>query len=227
MVEKLRVKDNDIDEITVTQGGKKLRGWSYANEGERRTKMGRAHEFAEGWYQATKQSQDTTRLHALEEALRELRAARNQFNTTLCMADYERLTSAVDACVEALSGAPVPVVPTTEHTIDGAQVGVIYPLEGSPLAGKYGAFLTPFVQMMESELHANAGKGDRPGWLSMGREVGLLEIYYHLAKLQKAVKDDDEAGIREYGADVANMAMMMVDICGCLSALAPNEEPGS
>jgi len=79
---------------------------------------------------------------------------------------------------------------------------------------KYDEVLKPFVHMMETELHANAGKGDRPGWLLMSADTCLLEIYYHLSKLQKSVKDDNGEGIREYAADVANMSMMLVDICG-------------
>jgi hypothetical protein len=81
---------------------------------------------------------------------------------------------------------------------------------------KYEAVLAPFIRLMENELHANAWKGDRPGWLSMSREIGMLEIYYHTAKLQKAVKDNNIPGVREHAADVANMAMMMLDICGGL-----------
>ncbi len=89
-------------------------------------------------------------------------------------------------------------------------------------AQKYDDTLTPFVAIMRHELHANAGKGDRPGWLAMTRDEVLLEIYYHLAKLQKAVRTDDTAGIREYAADVANMSMMAVDICGAwLASPAP------
>lgn len=88
-----------------------------------------------------------------------------------------------------------------------------------PLSGKYGDVLRPFVIQMERELHANAGKGDRPGWLKMSPEVALLEIYYHLAKLQKAVKDDNGPGIQEYAADVANMSMMLLDICGGLALI--------
>lgn len=82
--------------------------------------------------------------------------------------------------------------------------------------GPYAEVLAPFLNMMNAELHANSGKGDRPGWLAMDRKTALLEIFYHLAKLQKATKDDDLAGIREYAADVANMAMMLADICGVL-----------
>jgi hypothetical protein len=84
------------------------------------------------------------------------------------------------------------------------------------LDGKYGDVLAPFLEMMNTELHANAGKGDRPGWLSMTPQTAMLEIHYHSAKLQKAVKDGDVDGIKEYSADVANMSMMMADIFGCL-----------
>ncbi|HEQ0207645.1 TPA: hypothetical protein VDW83_006203, partial [Pseudomonas aeruginosa] len=90
--------------------------------------------------------------------------------------------------------------------------------------GKYDDVLLPFLKSMEHELHANAGKGDRPGWLQMDRRTALLEIYYHLAKLQKATKDNDAAGIVEYAADVANMSMMLVDVCGLLAAAPGKEE---
>jgi hypothetical protein len=93
--------------------------------------------------------------------------------------------------------------------------------------GKYDAVLKPFVSMMEKELHANSGKGDRPGWLAMSREELLLEIYYHLAKLQKAALKDDAEGIREFGADVANMAMMLVDKCEQLPLSALTSHPAA
>lgn len=95
-------------------------------------------------------------------------------------------------------------------------------LKTGPLHGKYGDVLAPFVALMEAELHTNAGKGDRSGWLSMTPAVGMLEIYYHTSKLQKAVKDGDIDRIREHAADVANMSMMVLDICGGL--LPPNTE---
>lgn len=89
------------------------------------------------------------------------------------------------------------------------------PSEQVPV-GKYDDVLTPFTQLMEKELHANAGKGDRLGWLQMSPGDCLLEIYYHTAKLQKAAKDSNTEGIREHAADVANMALMLADICGVL-----------
>jgi hypothetical protein len=89
-------------------------------------------------------------------------------------------------------------------------------------AGKYDEVLRPFVALMEKELHANAGKGDRPGWLAMSRETVMLEIYYHTAKLAKAVRDNHIPNVCEYAADVANMAMMAVDVCGALTLFAPS-----
>ena len=44
-----RVTDNDAGEITVSLDGKELRGWSYADDGERRQKMLQAREYVEGW----------------------------------------------------------------------------------------------------------------------------------------------------------------------------------
>lgn len=89
---------------------------------------------------------------------------------------------------------------------------------------KYDEVLQPFLTMMRNELHTNSGKGDRPGWLSMTPGECLLEIYYHLGKLQKGVKDGNKLWITEYSADVANMAMMLADICGCLNATAALNE---
>lgn len=97
----------------------------------------------------------------------------------------------------------------------------------STTLGKYADVLTPFVAAMEAELHANSAKGDRPGWLSMSREVALLEIYWHTAKLSAAVKNNDAALIREYCADVANMAMMLLDVCGGLDTIVKCSRCGS
>jgi|GEM_PF-3836035 len=89
---------------------------------------------------------------------------------------------------------------------------------GSPNLHHYGDVLQPFVHIMADELLANAGKGDRPGWLSCSADALMLEVYYHAAKLQKAVKDGNRDGIREYSADVANLAMMVLDVCGGIDA---------
>jgi hypothetical protein len=86
--------------------------------------------------------------------------------------------------------------------------------------GKYDEVLKPFMRLMEKELHANSGKGDRPAWLSMSADRCMLEIYYHAAKLQKAVKDGNGDQIVEYAADIANLSMMMTDLCGALGLAA-------
>lgn len=83
--------------------------------------------------------------------------------------------------------------------------------------GKYDDVLQPFLAMMRAELHANAGKGDRPGWLTMDRDTAMLEVYHHAAKLAKALRNDNVPLICEHAADVANMALMVVDICGALT----------
>jgi hypothetical protein len=49
-----RIIDNDAGEITATVAGKEVRGWSYKDRAEQCAKMQMAHEFAEGWFQATK-----------------------------------------------------------------------------------------------------------------------------------------------------------------------------
>ena len=62
----LRLTDNDRDEITVTLAGKEIRGWSYFNQDERRTKMKMAREFVEGWFQASEHLADPDPLTALK-----------------------------------------------------------------------------------------------------------------------------------------------------------------
>jgi hypothetical protein len=85
------------------------------------------------------------------------------------------------------------------------------------MAEKYDDVLLPFLSLMRKELHANSRKGDRPGWLAMDANTALLEVYWHTAKLSAAVKNNDGPAIMEHSADVANMAMMVLDTCGGLA----------
>lgn len=48
------ITDNDRDEITASLNGRQLRGWSYANDDQRRAKMRLAREFVEGWLLGTR-----------------------------------------------------------------------------------------------------------------------------------------------------------------------------
>lgn len=82
------------------------------------------------------------------------------------------------------------------------------------MAEKYDDVLLPFLSLMRKELHANSRKGDRPGWMAMDANALLLEVYWHTAKLSAAVKKNDGPAILEHSADVANMAMMVLDKCG-------------
>lgn len=52
-----RVTDNDKGEITITYGGKMIRGWSYSDSTEQMQKMIRAREYIEGWCDG-KEAQD-------------------------------------------------------------------------------------------------------------------------------------------------------------------------
>jgi len=44
-----RVVDDDRDSVSVTYKDKEIRQWSYANDAERRVKIGFAREYVEGW----------------------------------------------------------------------------------------------------------------------------------------------------------------------------------
>lgn len=106
----------------------------------------------------------------------------------------------------------------------------LYTRPAEQTAQKYDDTLMPFMALMRKELHANAGKGDRPGWLAMSSDTCLLEIIYHFGKLQASVKRGDSDGMAEYAADVANMCMMLLDICGVLAFVekdAPVAGPGA
>lgn len=119
-----------------------------------------------------------------------------------------------------INGVPVGLL-GTEESVKALESHIAMARDGgATIDAKYDDVLLPFARLMARELHANAGKGDRPGWLRMSAAEGMLEIYYHTAKLQKAVKNGEGDRISEYAADVANMAMMLLDMCGGLDVSA-------
>jgi hypothetical protein len=65
---------------------------------------------------------------------------------------------------------------------------------------------------MYAELAANSHKGDQAAWRTMSLREAWQEISWHSAKLAMAIKEGNEPLIRELSADVANGAMMLVDI---------------
>lgn len=110
-------------------------------------------------------------------------------------------------------GAPQP-----QQAQPGAQSGeaAVLARAMAVLHAEYAAVLAPFLIHMDKELRANADKGGRDGWRSMKPDTALLEIYHHLAKLQRACRNDDGPAILEHSADVANGAMMLLDVFGGL-----------
>ena len=88
------------------------------------------------------------------------------------------------------------------------------------MKGFYEEITSLFQREMIEQLAANKKKGDRAGWLACEPMQLVLEIYYHTGKLQEAVKNNNADLVREYSADVANMAMMVLDRTGGLLPLS-------
>lgn len=86
------------------------------------------------------------------------------------------------------------------------------------LEGPFGCVLGPFVGFMADELHANAAKGGRENWQTMSIMTALDEVNWHTTKLNAAVQLGDPDLIKEHAADVANMAMMLLDVCGLIGS---------
>lgn len=93
---------------------------------------------------------------------------------------------------------------------------VLAALNGQP-SWKYYNVLRPFMALMAGELAANSHKGDRPGWLKMTKWQALGEVKHHHQKLDVAVAEGRRDLIVEHAADVANCAMMLLDVCGLLA----------
>jgi hypothetical protein len=89
-------------------------------------------------------------------------------------------------------------------------------LEALEAPKRYDAVLVPFVELMRAELCANSHKGAREGWLGMSNGSALEEVSRHKDKLWYAVACGNAVAIKEHAADVANCAMMVLDVCGLL-----------
>jgi hypothetical protein len=77
--------------------------------------------------------------------------------------------------------------------------------------------LERFTVLMATELASNRDKGDRPGWLMMSPGEAIGEVLYHAAKLSYAARqfgqgDGSIEQVREFAADVANCALMTLDV---------------
>lgn len=67
-----------------------------------------------------------------------------------------------------------------------------------------------FIKRMQIELENNSRKGDWEKFaVKENRKDIVDEISHHLNKLNIAVYEKDEELIKEYSADIANIAMFM------------------
>lgn len=83
-----------------------------------------------------------------------------------------------------------------------------------------------FGHMMKEELDANFSKGDREAWLQMSTDESLSEIRYHLEKLENSVEmREGEEKIKEHAVDVANCAMIFLDVQGYIEPEEMEEPP--
>lgn len=72
-----------------------------------------------------------------------------------------------------------------------------------------------FARAMEERLRANEHKG---GWKHIHRDVLATMLQGEVDELLSAIRAGADNAIRDEAADVANFAMMLVDVCGGLVA---------
>lgn len=89
-------------------------------------------------------------------------------------------------------------------------------MEKQPDLKMYDEVTEEFQKYMKKELEANFKKGDRNGangWLEVkNMKFWISELYYHVGKLQSAIMTDDIERIKENTADIANLALMTLDV---------------
>lgn len=89
-------------------------------------------------------------------------------------------------------------------------------MEKTPDYKMYDQVTEEFSKYMKKELEANYRKGDRNGaggWLEVkDNKFWISELYYHVGKLQSALMNEDTERIKENCADIANLALMTLDV---------------
>lgn len=73
-----------------------------------------------------------------------------------------------------------------------------------------------FALEMERKLSKNRHKGDREGWVDESSDWLLGRLKEELSELRKAALNGTDEDVRGEAADVANFAMMIADVSGCL-----------
>ena len=74
-----------------------------------------------------------------------------------------------------------------------------------------------FGQEMFAEIEANKSKGNWQVWNNPTEWIG--EILHHITKLIRALNSGDNKLIREYCADIANLAMFVAYNSGALESV--------
>jgi hypothetical protein len=102
------------------------------------------------------------------------------------------------------------------YSIHGPQVEDMFYFEILPDLPMYDEVVEAFSKYMKRELEANFQKGDRNGaggWLEVkDNKFWISELYYHVGKLQSAMMSNDIHRIEENCADIANLALMTLDV---------------
>lgn len=84
------------------------------------------------------------------------------------------------------------------------------------LANTYTTYV--YLVEMQKELVANAWKGE---WIALDMTTLLQELYYHVSKLHVELRKGREVErIREFTADIGNIAMFIADTAGALPRVA-------
>lgn len=81
-----------------------------------------------------------------------------------------------------------------------------------------------FILRMAHEIEANQGKGDWRRWIPDSRGEAIDELQHHVNKLNIALSEIDPDRIEELSADVANGAMMIFRLYGCINRAKKSEQ---
>lgn len=83
--------------------------------------------------------------------------------------------------------------------------------------------VSPFTMQMAAEIEDNAYKGNWEEWIPT-KEEWLWEMQHHQAKLQNAIADKDIDLIREYSADVGNLAEKSFSVFGHITEVSSSKK---
>lgn len=80
------------------------------------------------------------------------------------------------------------------------------------------------AKLMKHELDENFFKGDREAWSNYTLDQAMSEVRYHLEKLENAYNMQEKDKTIENAADVANCAMILLDVLGYIEPEPERED---